>query len=709
MEKNWENPYATRTAFDRFGDELHGVIDGRTKYSTRAKGKPMANRLGVEDSHTVDREEHMKQAAIIAKRIAKKLGLNEVIVYIGMLMHDAGHPFGAHEGEETLKAIGRILNSGYYHHNAKGVDVVLSEDIIQKFIEAIPDAKNNPELRKKLEEESWYFFDVIVGHDGEATQKDIEQQQKNKIEFNSIREAVLYKVSKANRKDEYKCGVESLEGNVSKPSDVIAYLKSDMLDAFRKGIIKRYSDDYLECLGELFFEKDDKKLTRDEKIKEMNQLIRKIQEDKLREQKNDVYNTGAEDVLGAVDKILQELTDKGIDVLSFKENEKNEKMVREIVTKYITRYRAEKYFANEDKHSIESQTHKIIDCVQKCLKMRNSVIEELTTMMQEELIEDYCNNTIKNFEEIYKIKDLSEEERKALMAKGMNFSDRVLKIMYDSKGLKNLNHKEYVRYTKKEYQVGVLPKAVYKAVKHFSKLAVKTGLIRDKFYDKSILDNIKDENVRNAMKLQPHAEHKYERTKRKIGIDELKPIKRPKLYKTSKKFKNKFPNRFIYRRKFFKDFYAFTQRQGERFARTCEDVYYAIPYTVRDLVKLAVSSDYKPNAYLPEQEKKKVFEIRKELEKRFGQEFEGVAITRENLEKYIEEKIEIERTKNFQYNVATEIAIKQFGGMNDNRIKDVLIKMGFLSRIKYKMQDKQYQGDNDSVNKLIKQYERRKG
>ena len=153
MEKIWKNPYATQTEFDRYVDELHGVIVGRTKYSTRAKGKPMANRLGVEDSHTVDREEHMKQAAIIAKKMAKNLGLNEAIVYIGMLMHDAGHPFGAHEGEETLKAIGRILNAGYYHHNAKGVDIVLSEDIIEKFIDAIPQPKYNMVLRKKLEDE----------------------------------------------------------------------------------------------------------------------------------------------------------------------------------------------------------------------------------------------------------------------------------------------------------------------------------------------------------------------------------------------------------------------------------------------------------------------------------------------------------------------------------------------------------------------------
>lgn len=641
----------------------------------------------------------MKQAASIALDIAERLGLNETVVYIGMLMHDAGHSFGSHEGEETLKEIGKLLNAGYYHHNAKGVDIVLSEDIIGKFVDAIPGSKENMELRKKLEEEAWYFLDIIVGHDGEATEKDIEKYHKDDKEYASIKEAVLDKVSNANRKDIYKCRVETLEGNIAKPADVIAYLKSDMLAAFRKNYITKFSDEYLKRFSELLFEKNGEKLSDSQKIEKANNYIRKIQIDKLRETKNDVYNEESKEILTAVNEILEKLKDENIDVFTYKESMKTEKKVRLIVDEYVTRYKSKKYY-NEDNNFVEAEAHKIIDCVQKCLKMRNSVVEELMTKVQDELKEDYCENTKKKMEEINKREDLSYEEKKKMIARNMNFSPRVLKIMYGPQGLKNLNYKEYVQYTKKKYQTNALPEATYKAVQFFSKQIVNVGLIRDKFYDRSILAKISDEKVKEAMKLEYVDEKKYDKAKEKVGINELKPIKRPLIYNIRRKFTSKFPTRKMYRNKYFKEFYAFTQRQGERFARTCEDVYYAIPNTVRDLVKKAVSSEYEPNQYLKNFEKEKVFETRKELQDRFG-EYGGVAITSENLEKFIEEKIEKERTTNFPYNVATEIAIKQLGGMNGKRIKQVLTKMGFVSKIKFNMQDKNNKETNTSVARLI--------
>lgn len=641
----------------------------------------------------------MKQAAAIAKAIAERLGLNETVVYIGMLMHDAGHSFGSHEGEETLREIGKLLNAGYYHHNAKGVDVVLSEDLIEKFIDVIPGNKENGQLREKLEEEAWYFLDIIVGHDGEATEKDIERYQRDDKKYASIKEAVLDKVSNANRNDIYKCRVESLEGNIAKPADVIAYLKSDMLAAFRKKYITKFSDEYLKRFAELLFEKNGNKLSDSEKIEKANEYIRRIQIDKLRETKKDVYNEESKEVLSAVEEILGILKEENIDVFTYKENIKTEKKVRTIVDNYITKYKSKKYYV-EDKNFVEAEAHKIIDCVQKCLKMRNSVVEELMTKLQAELIEDYCENTNKKMEEINRRDDLSHEEKKKMIAKNMNFSSRVLRIMYGSQGLKNLNYKEYVQYTKKKYQTNALPRATYEAVKFYSKKIVDVGLIRDKFYDKSILARISDEKVKEAMRIEGRDEREYDKEKQKIGIDELKPIKRPIIYKMKRRFTNLLPIRKMYRNKYFKEFYAFTQRQGERFARTCEDVYYAIPSTVRGLVKKAVYTNYEPNQYLKDIEKDKVFAVRKELQERFG-EYGGLAITAENLEKFIEEKIEEERTTNFPYNVATEIAIKQLGGMNGRRVNKLLIKMGFMSIIKYNLQDKNNNEENTSVVRLI--------
>ena len=104
MDKVWKNKYAVKTDFDNYEDRLVSVIDRRAKFVRRATGKPMARtkkQKATNDSHAVNRGTHMRQAAEIAKIIARELGLNETVAYIGMLAHDAGHPFGAHEGEKT--------------------------------------------------------------------------------------------------------------------------------------------------------------------------------------------------------------------------------------------------------------------------------------------------------------------------------------------------------------------------------------------------------------------------------------------------------------------------------------------------------------------------------------------------------------------------------------------------------------------------------
>ena len=176
--KKWKNIDALVTEYDGKRDELESVINQRSKYTRRAKDKPMCSIEDPGNPHTTDRGEHMRQAASEAVKIAKGLGLNETVVYIGMLLHDAGQPFGAHDGEKTMNIIGEILHTGFYHHNAKGVDVVLSEDLIQKFVDAIPEAENNKELQDNLKEEAWYFLELIVGHDGEATSKDNERYAK---------------------------------------------------------------------------------------------------------------------------------------------------------------------------------------------------------------------------------------------------------------------------------------------------------------------------------------------------------------------------------------------------------------------------------------------------------------------------------------------------------------------------------------------------
>ena len=717
MEKKWKNPYAIKTEFDDYEERLVSVIDRRAKFVRRATGKPMARvkkMKATNDSHAVTRETHMRQAAEIAKIIAKELGLNETVAYIGMLAHDAGHPFGAHEGEETLNEIGILMNSGFFHHNAEGVEVVLSEGMIDKFVKAIPEAKNNKELSDKLKKEVWYFFDIIVGHDGEVSHADLKDKSKKHKKYSSVKEAVLDKVSNSNRKNIYKCQVETLEGNIAKPSDVIAYLKSDMEDAFREGIITRFSDEYLVNIANLLFYNESKNCSKEQKIDIAKKYIKDIQIKKIREQESDVENEESKVIIKQVKALLNQIEEAGIDAFNYdKKDRKMVSTVNEIVSDFILKYKSKNYFKEKNHNFVEAEANKIIECTQKCLKMRNSIVEEVLDDMQEAMIQDYIDNSRTKMEEAMQEKIILEEDpndsrskeerekeiRIEKMRNAMGFSERVLDIIYDKNGLRDLDYKEYVINTKKKYQTDSLPSAVYKAVKYYSDTAVKTGLIRDKFYDKSILAMIKDEKVKEAMGFEDSTdERNYVKTKFKVGINEQRKIKGIK--QEVRNFIGKIPCSLMQKRKFFKEYYSYVQRGGESFARACEDVYYAIPVTTRKLIEKAIRTDYSPNEFLNKEETKEVLKIRKELQERFGQ-YGGIAITKQNLEEYIEEKIQYERTVNFKRNVAAKLAIKQLGGMNDLRIAQVLKKMGFLSPIKYRLGDTPDKKGSGSVKELI--------
>lgn len=702
----WKNPYAVQTSFDGYEDELSSTIDRRAKFVRRATGKPMArvkNRKSTNDSHLVTRETHMRQAAKIAKIIAKRLGLNETVAYIGMLAHDAGHPFGAHEGEEALNEIGLLLNTGFFHHNAEGVEVVLSEGMIDKFVEAVPEARNNDTLRDKLKKDVWYFFDIIVGHDGEVAHSDFKNKTKKHIKYFNIKEAVLDKVSNSNRKNIYKCQVETLEGNIAKPADVIAYLKSDLEDAFREKIIKRFSDEYLINIANLLFYDETKNCNDQQKIKASKEYIRNVQIKKLREQEDDVKNEESERIIKEVKSLLEEIENAGIDAFNYNKKDKNMvKIVNKIVSTFILKYKSKNYFNEENYNFVEADANKIIECTQKCLKMRNSIVEQVLNDMQEAMINDYVENSIKGMQKVMQEengRDPKNEDAKEKMRSAMGFSDRVLGIVYGKNGLRDLDYKEYVIHTKRKYQTESLPTAVYKAVKYYADTAVKTGLIRDKFYDKSILAMIKDENVKKAMMYEDTLdEEEYIKTKFKVGINEQRVIRGIK--QDFRNFIGKIPCHLMQKRKYFKEYYSYVQRKGESFARTCEDVYNAIPVTTRSLIEKAIKTDYLPNDFLKKEEKRKTMEIRRELQDRFGQ-YGGLAITKEDLEKYIDEKIQYERTVNFKRNVAAKLAIRQLGGMNDLRISKIMKKMGFLDPVKYILEDVPDKKGSESVKNLI--------
>ncbi len=715
--KKWSNRDALVTSFDEYLIELESVINQRSKYPRRAKGKPMNATEEPDIPHTTNRGEHMRQSASEAIKIARGLGLNETVVYIGMLMHDAGQPFGAHDGEKTMNIIGEILNIGFYHHNAKGVEVVLSEDLIQKFVNAIPQAENNIELQNKLRDEIWYFLEIIVGHDGESTSKDNERYTKLDEKYNSVKEAVLSKVAKANRTDDYKCAVETLEAQISKPADILSYMKSDVLTGFYKGVLTSLSDDYLEVIGKLLAESEEETLKIENDIKEANlqdkkEIINKVRLDRinktkkiidsikvnqLRETRDSICSSSEKEVLEELNRVIEELNLRGIEIANIKEEQRE--IAQQIIERTKSKFRERKIEGGENKNIVISQINKLDDYITKMQQSRKRVIEELMTKVQDVLRNDYIKSTLCKWKEIDENKDLSDKERYNLKKQTMDFSDRVNKIIYGRNGIKDLNYREYVQFSKKVYQTGVLPKATVKLVEKCSQAIKKTGIIINKFYDPEVLRNIDNDELVKLMHQRDIDEESDKKYKKQIGIIKDKIDKTKGVRDTEgRRFTSKKTKQNIKRKSLYRDIYRYIQRQEERFARTCEDIYFAIPYTVRNMMGKAVKTDYEENEYLPEEEKKKVYEIRKELAQRFGKNGK-TNITKEGLEEYIQERI-FEERKQIESKVAIQICRDYIAGKTDVGIKDLLIKTGTISKKKLDKEDKLNKKGDKVVQKL---------
>lgn len=91
----------TNLVWDNYMDYLIDAIN-ESKFMKRAEDKPMSTPKTAEESHVTTRAIHLRECADIAKRLAKGLGLNADYIQTAMLVHDAGHPFSAHEGEEIF-------------------------------------------------------------------------------------------------------------------------------------------------------------------------------------------------------------------------------------------------------------------------------------------------------------------------------------------------------------------------------------------------------------------------------------------------------------------------------------------------------------------------------------------------------------------------------------------------------------------------------
>ncbi len=171
-----------RTVFQRDRDRIiHSKAFRRLKHKTQVFIAPLGD-------HYVTRLTHTLEVSQIARTIARALNLNEDLTEAIALGHDLGHtPFG-HVGEDVLN---ELYHQGF-RHNEQSLRVV---DLLEKDGQGL--------------NLTWEVRDGILNH-------------------SKTREEILGKGWGE---------VNTLEGEVCKLSDMIAYINHDIGDAIRADII----------------------------------------------------------------------------------------------------------------------------------------------------------------------------------------------------------------------------------------------------------------------------------------------------------------------------------------------------------------------------------------------------------------------------------------------------------------------------------------
>ena len=177
-----EEPCPMRTTFQRDRDRIiHSKAFRRLKHKTQVFIAPLGD-------HYVTRLTHTLEVSQIARSIARALNLNEDLTEAIALGHDLGHtPFG-HVGEEVLDG----LYGDGFRHNEQSLRVV---DVLEKDGQGLNLAW---EVREGILKHAKTGVDSLEGQWGD---------------------------------------VETLEGQVCKTADIIAYVNHDIGDAIRANII----------------------------------------------------------------------------------------------------------------------------------------------------------------------------------------------------------------------------------------------------------------------------------------------------------------------------------------------------------------------------------------------------------------------------------------------------------------------------------------
>lgn len=182
-----EKPCPIRAAFQHDRDKiLHSKAFRRLKHKTQVFLAPLGDHYRTRLTHTLE-------VSQIARTISRALRLNEDLTEAISLGHDLGHtPFG-HAGERVLNNL--LRHKGGFHHTVQSLRVV---DIIER--------------------------------DGNGL--NLTYETRDGILKHSKGKGHIYGQTEDNTNP------ETLEGEVVRLSDLIAYVNHDLDDALRAGVLK---------------------------------------------------------------------------------------------------------------------------------------------------------------------------------------------------------------------------------------------------------------------------------------------------------------------------------------------------------------------------------------------------------------------------------------------------------------------------------------
>ncbi len=177
-----ERPSDTRTEYQRDRDRiLHSKAFRRLKHKTQVFIAPIGDHYATRLTHTLE-------VAQIGRTIARALDLNEDLTEAIALGHDLGHPPFGHIGEHEL---GKLHRGGFRHSRQS-----------LRIVEQIEKEGRGLNL-------TWEVRQGILRH------------SKPRGEFLS----------------EDTASMLSLEGQICRLADAVAYLNHDLADAFRAGVL----------------------------------------------------------------------------------------------------------------------------------------------------------------------------------------------------------------------------------------------------------------------------------------------------------------------------------------------------------------------------------------------------------------------------------------------------------------------------------------